>query len=343
MSDSPLLLVKTHAFGDALLCTPSIMELTRMSESEYWVLTGSAAAEIWERFPGISRVFVAPIPPSSGIRGGLNLLKWTLRNRSTLRNVAGSYVFQGSPMIRRWVRFLTGAPMRSSGGDALGRWETVFPMNERDYAGYSYSKTAGVEVEDWRPVFQVKDTEEAWAADLGLPAPLFAVAPGGGRNPRDTVPEKRWYSDRYAVIADRLSSAGFNIVLLGGIGDAEVSEKTQNLCGRNVLNMTGRTTWGQTAAILDRCSGFLGADSGAAHLAAARGIPSVVLFGPSSPETLFADGLINPVRGNVDCAPCYSNSLFPGCKHERAICMEAIETEEVWSAIRSMIDENYSG
>jgi ADP-heptose:LPS heptosyltransferase len=343
MNESPLLLVKTHAFGDALLCTPSVRELLRMAEAEYWVLTGSAAADVWERFPGISQVFVAPIPPSPGLKGGLNLMKWSLRNRNTLRNVIGSYVFQGSPMIRRWVRFLTGAPVRSSGGQALGKWETVFPMNVCDNAGYSYSKTAGVTVEDWRPIFPVKDSEEAWAAGLGLPAPLFAIAPGGGMNPRDTVLEKRWYPERYAVIADRLSSAGFSVILLGGSGDIEVSERMQRFCGKDVLNMTGRTTWGQTAAILDRCSGFLGADSGTAHLAAARAIPSVVIFGPSSPDTLFADGMITPVKGTVDCAPCYSNSLFPGCRHERAICMEAVETEEVWSALRRMIDENYSG
>ncbi len=340
-TESPVLLVKTHAFGDALLCTPAVRELIGSREAEYWVLTGYSAAEVWERFPGIDRVFVAPVPPSKGISGSLSLALWSMRNRKILKSVKESFVFQGSPSIRRWVRYLTGSAVSSSGGKALGKWEKVFPMAQTDYAGYSYSKTAGVIPENWRPVFPVREMESEWVSNLRLSRPLFAIAPGGGKNPRDTVLEKRWFPERFAVIADRLSTAGFNIILVGGSDDREVAQEMKQQCRTALLDMTGKTTWGQTAALLDRCSGFLGADSGTAHLAAARGIPSVVLFGPSSPGTLFAEGLINPVQGIADCSPCYSNSLFPGCVRERAVCMDAIETEVVWSTLQKVINENY--
>jgi len=341
MQVNPVLLVKTHAFGDALLCTPAVRELVGRGEAEYWVLTGYSAAAVWERFPGIERVFVAPMPPLSGVGGFLSLARWSMRNRRILKSVKESFVFQGSPAVRRWVRFLTGSSVRSSGGEPLGKWEKVFPMIETDYAGYSYSKTAGVTPENWRPVFPVRETETEWASNLQLPRPLFAIAPGGGKNPRDTVLEKRWFPERFAIIADRLFSAGFNIVLIGGSDDAEAAQEMKNQCRAALLDMTGKTTWGQTAALLNRCHGFLGVDSGTAHLAAAEGIPSVVLFGPSSPETQFAGGLVNPLRGIVDCSPCYSNSLFPGCIHERAICMEAVETDEVWFTLQKVINENY--
>ncbi|MEN8208309.1 MAG: glycosyltransferase family 9 protein [Candidatus Fermentibacteria bacterium] len=340
-TDHPVLIVKTHAFGDALLCTPVVRELMESRKREYWVLTGYSAADVWERFPGIDRVFVAPVPPSSGISGFLGLARWSMRNRRLLSSASESYIFQGSPAIRRWVRFLTGSSVRSSGGKALGKWEKVFPMLETDYAGYSYSKTAGVTPENWRPVFTVRENESEWVSDIRFPRPLFAIAPGGGKNPRDTVLEKRWFPEKYSIIAERLISAGFSIVLLGGSDDMETAQKMRMLCRSDIIDMTGKTTWGQTAAILEQCSGFLGADSGTAHLAAAGGIPSVVLFGPSSPGNLFAEGLVNPVQGIVDCSPCYSNSLFPGCVHDRAICMEAIETEAVWSALQKVINENY--
>lgn len=339
--ESPILLVKTHAFGDALLCTPVVRKLVESREAEYWVLTGYSAAAVWERFPGIDRVFVAPIPPPSRFSGSLRLARWSIRNRKYLKCVKESFIFQGSPAIRKWVRYLTGSAVRSSGGEALGKWETVFPMISTDYAGFSYSKTAGVNPENWRPIFPVSEMESEWVSNLRLSRPLFAIAPGGGKNPRDTVLEKRWYPERFAVIADRLISAGFNIILLGGSDDREVAQEMKKQCRTSLLDMTGKTTWGQTAALLDRCSGFLGADSGTAHLAAARGIPSVVLFGPSSPGTLFAEGLINPVQGIVDCSPCYSNSMFPGCVRERAVCMDAIETEVVWSTLQKVINENY--
>jgi ADP-heptose:LPS heptosyltransferase len=341
LARSPVLLVKTHAFGDALLCTPSVRELAMREETELWVLTGDSAADVWERFPGIKKVFVAPVPPS-GTRGYLRLFIWSVRNRKLLKDAKETLVFQGSPSIRRWVRYLTGAPMRSAGGKALGKWESVFPMDEKEFAGRSYSKTAGVTPDDWRPVFPVRKAEKDWALKLRFPKPLFAIASGGGKNPRDTVLEKRWFPDRFATIIDRLSTAGFNIVLVGGKDDVKVAQETSKQCRDPVIDMTGKTTWGQTAAIFDECHGFLGVDSGSAHLAVARKVPSVVLFGPSSPEYLFAPGLISPVRADIECSPCYSNSLFPGCVHKRALCMNSIETEEVWITLQEVINENYS-
>lgn len=337
----PLLLVKTHAFGDALLCTPAARELS-LADEELWVLTGPSAVSVWERFPGVERVFPAPIP-FSGLTGAASLASWSLRNRKELLKVKGTLVLQGSPAVRRWVRFLTSAPMRSCGGSPLGKWEKVFPMLEGDFAGNAYAATAGVNVSDWSPVFPVSEREAEWVRTLGLPSPLFAIAPGGGNNPRDTVLEKRWPTDRFAMTAQRLAEAGMNVVLLGGSGDRKAAEDTVNECGAELLDLTGRTTWGQTAAVLDRCAGFLGADSGTAHLATARNVPSVVLFGPSSPSCLFAPGLVQPLVGTVDCSPCYSNSLFPGCKHGRSVCMESIQVDDVWDALRKVLNDNHSG
>ena len=101
---SPVLLVKTHAFGDALICTPAVKELVGSSKSDFWVLTGDSAADVWERFPGINKVFVAPVPPS-GTGGYLELVRWSVRNRKLLKNVRETFVFQGSPAIRRWIRY----------------------------------------------------------------------------------------------------------------------------------------------------------------------------------------------------------------------------------------------
>ena len=335
MDEAPVLLVKTHAFGDALMCTPAVRELVREGGC-YWALTGPSAAPVWARVPGVERVFVAPVP-AGGAADHLRLIRWSLRNIRQLRRVSRSVVFQGSAAVRRWVRFMTGAGSVSCGSSPLGCWEQVFPLNVGEPAGTAYAGTAGVEVSDWRPEFPVTRKEEEWVADLRLPAPLFAIAPGGGENPRDTVLEKRWMPDRFAVIAERLSSSGFHIVLLGGGGDTTAADAVARSCGARLLDLTGRTTWGQSAAILDRCAGFLGADSGTAHLAAARRTPSVVLFGPSSPSALFPPGLVTAVASRTECSPCYANSLFPGCRRERAVCMESVEVEDVWMALRNTI------
>ncbi|RKY65305.1 MAG: hypothetical protein DRP99_00395, partial [Candidatus Latescibacterota bacterium] len=40
----------------------------------------------------------------------------------------------------------------------------------------------------------------------------------------------------------------------------------------------------KVAGLLARCSAFVGNDSGIAHIAAAVGTPTVVIFGPTEPE-----------------------------------------------------------
>lgn len=341
MPEPPVLLVKTHAFGDALMCTPAARELAGRG-LELWALTGPSAASVWERQKGVTRVFVAPAPPK-GVQGRLALLAWTLRRRNELRRAGSSMVFQGSPLVRRWVRYLTSNKVVSCGGKPLGDWETVFPLEPGQLAGHVFARVAGVDVSDWRPEFPVKPSETAWAEGLGLSRPLFAIAPGGGRNPRDTVLQKRWAPEGFARMADRLSASGLRVVLLGGDGDRDAAKAVSDLCGRELLDMTGRTTWGQTGAVLDMCCGFLGADSGAAHLAAARGVPSVVLFGPSSHSALYPQGLVTPVSARVDCSPCYSNSVFPGCPNDSALCMESIDEEDVWSALEATLAACWKG
>jgi len=200
-----------------------------------------------------------------------------------------------------------------------------------------YAGVAGVDVRRWRPFFPVRPAEKNWADGLGLYGTLFAVAPGGGRNPRDTVLEKRWSVAGYARVVEMLLSAGLNVVLLGGEGDRDVARALKAKVGNIVTDLVGKTTWGQAAAVLDRCRGFLGADSGTAHLATARFVPSVVLFGPSDPDALYPPGLVVPVRGRADCAPCYSNSRFPGCVGSRAFCMESITPDEVWHAVEMIL------
>lgn len=333
------LIVKTHAFGDALLCTPAVKTLINSEIGTYWVLTGPSAAEVWERIPGIERVFVAPVP-QTGMSGCLKLLKWSLRHWKELKEVDRSFVFQGSAAIRRWVRYLTGAQMRSGGEYPLGRWEEVFPMKGTDYAGLSYARIAGVLPENYRPVFSIKDEEFDWVDKLVDDARFFSIAPGGGKNPRDDVIEKRWPPDRYAEIADRIDRMGIRVVLLGNEDDCEAAEEVCRNTSAPVLDMTGKTTWGQTAALLQRCCGFLGSDTGTAHLATAMEVPSVVIFGPTSYEALYAQGHVIPVFADISCSPCYSNTIFPGCVRDQAICMEAVTIDETWFSIQKVLNEN---
>jgi ADP-heptose:LPS heptosyltransferase len=344
MSSEILLVVKTHAFGDAMLATPAVRELmAKESDSQWQALSGPSTAPVWERFPGIEAVHIAPFPPPLGTAGRFRLMMWSVRTARVLRSVRRAYVFHTSPGVRRWVRFLTGAPLVSGGEKPLGTWENARGFDPVRFAGESYAEIAGVNPGSWQYEFASTPTELAMAGELLPGGRWVAIAPGGGRNPRDTVLRKRWGIEGYTEIADRLIGRGFGILLLGGPEDRPVSEALSaglSYGADRIVDLTGRTNWGGTVALLRVGGLFVGNDSGTAHAAVAAGARAVVVFGPTDPSCLYATGSVNPVVSTSSCAPCYGNSVFAGCSRPEYDCMASVTIDRVWAMVERILDED---
>lgn len=121
---------------------------------------------------------------------------------------------------------------------------------------------------------------EAAAQDL-IPAgtPVLALAPVAA------AAEKTWPAERFAALAHALEAgpcAGWRLALFGGPGDA-ASAAALVEAFPGALRIFAEPDLLTVAAALHRCAAFVGNDSGLAHLAAAVGIPTLALFGPSDP------------------------------------------------------------
>lgn len=150
---------------------------------------------------------------------------------------------------------------------------------------------------------------------------------------------KRWLPERWAKVADLVQGeAGCRIVLVGSTAEAPLVDQVRGCMETEPLVAAGRTTLSELAALLSRCSLFLGGDSGPLHLASALGIPSVSLYGPTDPSTngpIGADSRV--IRTEVDCSPCYDLSVPRGCRRGDDICMSGIAVDQVWPAVREML------
>ncbi len=113
------------------------------------------------------------------------------------------------------------------------------------------------------------DYEDAAERTRGLPPDFVAVHPGSGS------PTKNWPIERFAAVARRLA-AGQPWLLILGPAEARVSDLESPVVARNWPVRT-------LGAALARAGLFLGNDSGASHLAAASGAPTLALFGPTDP------------------------------------------------------------
>ncbi len=130
--------------------------------------------------------------------------------------------------------------------------------------------------------------------------PLWAIHPGSGS------PHKNWPMDRFLETAKKLiiQNQVQPIFLVGPVEQ----EKDSNLL--SVFQTQGfpvvrNLSLPVLSGVLSYCCGYLGNDSGISHLAAALGIPSVVIFGPTDPSFWSPQGtsvcIVSPV---CSCAPC---------------------------------------
>ena len=157
-----------------------------------------------------------------------------------------------------------------------------------------------------------------WLAQLGWTAsrPLVAIHPGAGNE------AKRWGLHRFRELGQLWRARGMLVIVEGpaerGLGESLASEFCADACLARGLPLR------LLAAVLRHCRLFVGNDSGIAHLAAGLGLPSVVLFGPTSPVNWAPLGRqVSVLRNTSGC---------PACKSEKAglhTCLDNISVEMV--------------
>ena len=116
--------------------------------------------------------------------------------------------------------------------------------------------------------------------DYALPVsdsgPLVAICPGSSNR------YKHWDATKFAAVIQALVARNCRVAIIGGTAETTQAERIAHLAASSrVTNYTAKLSLTQTAAVLLSTRLFIGCDSGIAHLAAALGKPTVVLFGTS--------------------------------------------------------------
>ncbi|MGA2245471.1 MAG: glycosyltransferase family 9 protein [Verrucomicrobiota bacterium] len=104
--------------------------------------------------------------------------------------------------------------------------------------------------------------------------PFLAVSVG------TKLPVNDWGDQNWKILLTLLAreKPQATLVLLGSAGEWERSEELSRVWTGRHLNLCGRTASRISAAVLERCSLFIGHDSGPMHLAGAMGTPTLGLF-----------------------------------------------------------------
>lgn len=132
------------------------------------------------------------------------------------------------------------------------------------------------------------------------------------------------------------------VVIIGGRQDEGIGEILKQKLGSDVINLAGKTTLRQTAAVLKRCDLLITNDSGPLHIAAAMGVPVVeISCHPLSGDeahrhspTRFGPWKIpHVVLQPTNAAPPCSTT----CCAKEAHCIRSIRVEDVQTAVERLL------
>jgi heptosyltransferase-2 len=169
---------------------------------------------------------------------------------------------------------------------------------------------------------------------------LFASVGLGGKRPLVGVqlgaafgPSKLWLAERFARLADALRAQGVSVLLLGSRAEIAFAERIQAQSGTGVASLVGRDSPELLPGLLSRLDLLASGDTGAAHLAAALGVPVVTLFGPTDPRLTRPLGSRSvAIWKKPLCSPCFLSH----CPIDH-ICMRSITVEEVFEKVQELL------
>ena len=168
---------------------------------------------------------------------------------------------------------LAGAKQVLSGSPIIKRGPAV-PFLLEPLQALAIYETNGTPALDFPAALRARGRARLQA--LGLRGRPMVVHPGSGS------PTKNWPAERFIEILRRLRAAGRETVAV--LGEADVAEAAVLARELPKMPVLAGLTLTELAATLAECGAFLGNDSGIAHLAAAVGLPTTAIFGPSDAD-----------------------------------------------------------
>jgi heptosyltransferase-3 len=259
-----ILLVTLSNIGDAVMTTPVMESLHKKHpEAVMDIVADPRSSELFAHCPYRNRVIHRD--KQQGWRGSLALVRDLRRCHYDL---IVDLRTDGLAWLLRGSRRLTRQGARRPEGHAVERHMEVI----RRYIG-----TAGIP--PTRLWFDGSELEFASRVLADLPGRRWlALGPGARWEPN------RWPSGLFRELVLSRREDFDAVVLLGSAADKDCCRSIAEGLSLPCLDLAGRTSLLEAAALLSHMQLFIGNDSGLGHIAAAAGIPTLTLFGPGEPQ-----------------------------------------------------------
>lgn len=350
-----ILVVITRRIGDVLLATPLIRSLKQAwPQAHIDALVFRGTEGVLTANPDLRQVLTIEERPT--LSAHLSLLRRILRRY----DLALSLLPGDRPTLYAWLAGKRRVGRLNAGAKHAWKRRLLHcsvPSSEDEHTVRAYLAltqplqiaAVGHVVVSWRA------QDEAAAPLIGLRDKKYAVL-----HPYPKHHYKMWHEQGWIDLGRWLQGHGMHVALTGGPDSHEVHYVTAiaREIGSNVENFVGKLSLGQMGFLLSQARLFVGPDTAATHMAAALGVPTVALFGPSDPIRWgpwprdFSPECSPWVRHGsqrVDnvyllqgddprgCVPC----RLEGCdRHEQSFsqCLQRLSGEQVRAAAEQMLN-----
>ncbi|MDP2239859.1 MAG: glycosyltransferase family 9 protein [Burkholderiales bacterium] len=352
VSHRSVLVVVTRRIGDVLLATPLIRSIKQAwpgAQIDALVFDGTQG--VLSANPDLRSVHAVPERPT--LTQHLALIARLFKRY----DLALSLVPGDRPTLYAWlagkrrIGLLLDAPGQRWKQHLLDHWVALDAVNTHIVRSH-LALTKTLDIPACSDVVVAWRSEDAAAVDalLGKSCGALAVL-----HPYPKFRYKMWHEQGWIDVARWLLDNGFRVALTGSpdAGERAYVDTIARQLPDTVINAAGRLTLGGTAALLARAQFYIGPDTAITHMAAAAGVPTLALFGPTDPVKWgpwpkghpananpwrrLGDqraGNVQIIQGRAACAPCGHE----GCDRHIASasdCLQALAADIVIKRIKS--------
>lgn len=159
-----------------------------------------------------------------------------------------------------------------------------------------------------------------------------------GLHPGSVWATKRWLPERFVEVGRALASEFDRVLVFGGPGEKELAARVAGDIGGAAVDLAGKLSVIEMAALLSRLALYVTNDSGPMHVAASFGTPVVAVFGSTVPAQGYAP--VGPrcrvVEIALSCRPCGPHGHV-ACPLGHFRCMTDLTSDAVVAACRDVM------
>lgn len=355
-----MLLIRPDHIGDVLLSAPAVALLRASLPSAHLsYLVGPWSADAARHGPAVDSVRTLPFPGFTRKRNANLVAPYALLVRQAMRLRRERYDLAVILRPDHWwgalLATVAGIPVRvgSQTPETQALLTHARPPRPGEHAAVQALEVArlalhaiGASAQPTAPTisFSISDAARAtvastiWQTHNLEGRRVVAVHPGAG------APLKSWPAVQWAALADRLADLGVAVLLVGAPDDSPLLARIQShMAQPPTLSACGQSLE-LSAAIYARCDLVVGLDSGATHLAAVVGTPTVRLFGPAAAD-VFGPWPTRPdqqvlVTNTLACVPCGYLESPPCGALSLPACLLALRVDDVLTAVRRQLRDS---